>query len=45
MVSVCTDKGTTNHYHEMMLSIVSSYIKRKEDALYLKQENHQHEKQ
>jgi hypothetical protein len=33
MVSVCADKGTTNHYHEMMLSIVSSYIKRKEDAL------------
>ncbi|WP_316847193.1 hypothetical protein [Pedobacter psychrodurus] len=33
MVSICADKGTTNLYHETMLNIVSSYIKRKEDLL------------
>lgn len=39
MVSVCTEKGTTNRYHEMMLSIVSSYIKLKEDNMDLKKIN------
>jgi len=33
MVSVCTDNTATNHYHETMLNIVSSYIKRKEDLV------------
>eukprot|EP01012_Entosiphon_sulcatum_P048803 TRINITY_DN67341_c0_g1_i1.p2 TRINITY_DN67341_c0_g1~~TRINITY_DN67341_c0_g1_i1.p2 ORF type:complete len:113 (+),score=11.48 TRINITY_DN67341_c0_g1_i1:29-340(+) len=31
IVSVIPDNGTTNRYYEMMLSIVSSYIKLKED--------------
>ena len=35
MVSVCTDQESTNRYHEMMLSIVSSYIKLQEDLLNL----------
>lgn len=35
IVSVSTDNGTTNRYHEIMLSIVSSYIKIKEDSIAL----------
>ncbi|GGH07410.1 hypothetical protein [Pedobacter zeae] len=35
IVSVCADSGTTNRYHEIMLSIVSSYIKLKEDRVGL----------
>ncbi|WP_307530044.1 hypothetical protein [Pedobacter sp. W3I1] len=35
IVSVSTDNGTTNRYHEIMLSIVSSYIKLKEDGIGL----------
>ena len=38
MVSVCTDQESTNRYHEMMLSIVSSYIKLREDSLCLTQQ-------
>ncbi|TCD26385.1 hypothetical protein EZ456_13905 [Pedobacter psychrodurus] len=37
IVSVNTDNGTTNRYHEIMLSIVSSYIKLKEDRIGLNQ--------
>jgi len=33
IVSVSTDNGTTNRYHEIMLGIVSSYIKLKEDRI------------
>ena len=37
IVSVSTGNGTTNRYHEIMLSIVSSYIKLKEDRIDLNQ--------
>lgn len=37
IVSVNTDNGTTNRYHEIMLSIVSSYIKLREDRIVLNQ--------
>ncbi|MBO9674638.1 MAG: hypothetical protein J7577_14420 [Sphingobacteriaceae bacterium] len=35
IVSVSADRGNTNRYHEIMLSIVSLYIKLKEDRIRL----------
>ncbi|MGM9478280.1 hypothetical protein ACS5PU_17775 [Pedobacter sp. GSP4] len=38
LFSLCGNKEYTNRHYEMMLSIVSSYIQLKEDAVFLKQQ-------